>query len=79
MTMLKITKHELSGAYMQLDMREETIITLNADHIVSYSYREDYPNGYGDKFPYMKMELSNGTSIQLYREDAVAALREVKK
>lgn len=78
MTMLKITKHELSGAYMHLDMRKETMITLNADHIISYSYDKNYSNGYGDKFPYMEIELSNGTSIDLYREDAVAALRKLE-
>lgn len=79
MTMLKIAKHELSGAYMNLDMSKETMLVVNYDHIISYSYNINFTNGYGNKFPYMKIELSNGTDIQLYREDAIAAVNALKK
>lgn len=62
-------KHPITSSYLYLNNREFKEITLNLNHIVSFSYNEKYPNGYGETLSYLCIKTVNG-DFELYRQDA---------
>ena len=67
-------KHEISSPHMNLNMSHVDRYIVNIDHIVSTKYTANYKNGYDNEgFFYLKISLSNGENIELYRKDAETA------
>ena len=71
---IKIIKHPISSAYLNLDTRTFEEIVINVDHISSFVFDKNYPNGYGDHIPELTIEMDKST-IQLYNEDAEKAYK----
>lgn len=71
---IKIIKHEISNSYLNLDYKNSKEIIINPEYIVKYTFDKEYPNGYGDHFPELYIEMT-GSVIQLYRDDAENAYK----
>ena len=65
-----IYEHEITGAYLHLNERKCVEHTINLDYLERMEYKRDYPNGYGDYLPCLKLFIKEGQKIVLYREDA---------
>jgi len=75
--MISFTKHEVSGAYLNLDPKRTTEVVLNLDYLISAEYDPNYPNGYGDLVSTLELKTTMGRTV-LYRTDAEEVWKEVK-
>lgn len=71
-------KHSTTNSYLRLNDMEYKEITLNLNHIVSFSYNENYSNGYGETLSYLCIKTVNG-DFELYRQDADDVYRLIKQ
>lgn len=62
-------KHPITNGYLRLNDREYEVITLNLNHIVSFSYNKNYHNGYGEILSYLCIKTVK-ENFELYRQDA---------
>jgi len=70
-------QHEISGAHMNLNMSHADRYIVNINHIVATKYTANYKNGYDNEgFYYLKISLSNGEDIELYRSQLPPAKPE---
>ena len=75
---IKIRKHEVTGAYLNLDEDKYTDYVINVAQIKSAKYDENYANGYGQTISYLRLLIGTDV-ISLYRKDADDVWKQINK
>ena len=75
---IKIRRHEVSNAYLNLDDRNYTDYVINVAQIKYAEYDENYTNGYGQTLSYLRLLVGKDV-IFLYRKDADDVWEQINK